>query len=81
MGLKNSAGVLVIAADGIHFGELRAIEYPQHALWLHVGSGMVTADRVVMKSSRSPYMTPVMVRQDMNLLAGTNYAGKDEKSR
>jgi hypothetical protein len=79
--LKNNADVLVIDADGVHFGELLAFEYPHHALWLHEGSGKVTADRVVMKSARSPYTTPIMVRQGMALLAGTEYPGKDKKSR
>lgn len=79
--LKNSADVLVIDADGIHFSELGAFEYSHHALWLHEGSGQVTADRVVMKSSRSPYTTPIMVRQGMALLAGTEYSGEDRKIR
>lgn len=68
--IKNRADILIIDSDQIHFGELKAIDYPRHALWLHDRAGLVTAERVVMESRISRENNPVVIRDGRAVLAG-----------
>jgi hypothetical protein len=71
--IKNGADILIIDSDQIHFGELKAIDYPRHALWLHDQTGLVTAERVVMESRISRENNPVVIRNGRAVLEGIEH--------
>ena len=74
LNIQNGADILIIDSDQIHFGELKAIDYPRHALWLH-RAGLVTAERVVMESRISRENSPVVIRDGRAVLAGVEHVG------
>lgn len=59
---KNGADVLIIAAERVSFGQLHVKDFIQFGLWIHEGTGMVTAESVELEGGEGGDVAPIILR-------------------